>query len=188
MLKRLLSIVPVLVVGVGLASPSARAADEIEAKVQVCAKCHGKNGVSIDPKTIPVIWGQQQSYLMKQLRDFRTGARANPIMAPIARDLAEADLRKIAVWFAAREWPERKAAVKPLTPPKGIEQCAACHQPDLRGGPPAPRLAGLDPDYLIASMRAFATGKRSNNLDMPSFMRRLSETERSAMARYFAAL
>ena len=188
MFKHLLSTVPMLAVGIALASPPAHAADEIEAKVQVCAKCHGKNGVSIDPKTIPVVWGQQQSYLMKQLRDFRSGERASPIMAPIARDLAEGDLRKIAAHFAAKEWPARQALVKPLAPPKGIEQCAACHQPDFRGGLPAPRLAGLNADYLIASMRAFATQKRSNNLDMPSFMRRLSARERSAMAHYFAAL
>jgi cytochrome c553 len=188
MLKCLLSPVPVLVAGIAFASPAAHAADEIEAKVQVCAKCHGLNGVSIDPKTIPAIWGQQQSYLMKQLRDFRTGERASPIMAPIAKDLAEGDLRKIAAYFAAREWPGRQAPVKPLTPPKGIEQCAACHQEDFRGGRPAPRLAGLNADYLIEAMRAFATGKRSNNLDMPSFMRRLSAPERSAIARYLAAL
>jgi len=188
MFKHLLSTVPVLAVGIALASPPAHAADEIEAKVQICATCHGKNGVSIDPKTMPVIWGQQQSYLMKQLRDFRSGERASPVMAPIARQLAEGDLRRIAAHFGAREWPARQAAVKPPSPPKGVEQCAACHQPDFRGGLPAPRLAGLNADYLSAAMRAFATGTRSNNLDMPGFMRRLSAAERSAMAHYFSAL
>lgn len=185
--KYLLSTV-VLLIGIALASPPAQAEDDIEAKVQPCAKCHGANGVSIDPKTMPTIWGQQQSYLMKQLRDFRTGERASVIMAPIARELAEGDLRKIAAWFAARDWPARQAPAKPLAAPKGVEECAACHQPSFGGGPPAPRLAGLSADYLIASMSAFATGKRSNNLDMPSFMRRLSAPERSAMARYFAGL
>ncbi len=53
---------------------------------------------------------------------------------------------------------------------------------------PAPRLAGLSCDYLAAQMRAFATDERSNNLDMPKFMRGLSERERSAMARYLSGL
>ena len=42
-----------------LAGPS-QAADEIDpAKVQVCGSCHGQNGVPLDPKTMPIIWGQQ---------------------------------------------------------------------------------------------------------------------------------
>jgi cytochrome c553 len=53
---------------------------------------------------------------------------------------------------------------------------------------PAPRLAGLSYDYLVASMRSFATHQRTNNLDMPKFMQMLSEQERSAIARYVSSL
>src|SRR5205823_3348695 len=92
------------VFGVGsaitVAIAPAHAADEVEAKAQPCAACHGANGVPTDPKTIPVIWGQEQSYLMKQLRDFRNGERESAVMSPIAKGLAEDDLRKIAVYFA----------------------------------------------------------------------------------------
>jgi len=43
--------------GIGLAAiPPVHAADEIETKAQLCAACHGDNGVPTDPKTIPVIW------------------------------------------------------------------------------------------------------------------------------------
>ena len=63
--------------GIGLAAaiPPVHAADEIEAKAQLCAACHGEKGVPTDAKTTPVVWGQEQSYLMKQLRDFRNGSR-----------------------------------------------------------------------------------------------------------------
>jgi cytochrome c553 len=175
-------------IGLALAVPPAHAADEIEAKAQLCAACHGDQGAPADPKTIPVIWGQQQSYLMKQLRDFRNGERASAIMSPIAKGLAEGDLRKIAAYFAAKTWPARQASAKPPSPPKGIAQCQACHQPDFQGGMPAPRLAGLSYEYLVAAMRAFATEERSNNLDMPKFMHALTERERSAIARYLSAL
>ena len=47
----------------------AMAADDIEAKAQACAACHGANGVPIDPKTMPIIWGQQANYLYKELHD-----------------------------------------------------------------------------------------------------------------------
>jgi len=53
---------------------------------------------------------------------------------------------------------------------------------------PAPRLAGLSYEYLVAAMRAFATEQRTNNLDMPKFMQALTDRERSAIARYLSAL
>jgi len=176
-------------VGMGLGLVIAPAlAQDIEAKTQLCATCHGANGIPIDPKTIPVIWGHEQSYLMKQLRDFRNGERNSAVMSPMAKGLAEGDLRPIAAYFAAKTWPARSAAAKPPASPKNIAQCQACHQPAFQGGMQAPRLAGLSNEYLVAAMRSFAKGERTNNLDMPGFMRSLSEGERTAIARYLSAL
>ena len=187
MTRGFLSAVSGVAVAIGLAVP-AYAADDIEAAAQPCAACHGAKGVPTDPKTIPVIWGQQESYLMKQLRDFRNGERKSEVMAPMAKGLAEGDLRKLAAYFAAKPWPAAKARAKPPAAPKAIAQCQACHQPNFEGGMPAPRLAGLSNEYLAASMRAFATNERANNLDMPGFMRALSERDRAAIARYLSAL
>ena len=188
MFTRLFSTILGAAVGFAVAAVPADAADDIEAKVQSCAVCHGQNGVPIDPKTIPIIWGQQQSYLVKQLRDYRNGERDNPIMSPIAKALAQEDLRKIAAYFAAKSWPARQAAAAAASPPNGIAQCQPCHQPNFEGGPPAPRLAGLSYEYLVASMRSFATDGRTNNGDMPKFMHALTDSERDAMARYLSGL
>jgi cytochrome c553 len=176
--------------GLGLAAlvGPALAADDFEAKAQTCAACHGENGVPIEPKTIPIIWGQQQSYLVKQLHDYRSGDRDNPIMSPIAKGLAQEDLRKIAAYFAAMSWPAQHAAAASTSPPKGIAQCQPCHQPNFEGGAPAPRLAGLSYEYLVASMRGFSADERANNGDMPKFMKALTDSERDAMARYLSAL
>src|SRR5437763_7334152 len=170
-----------------VAAVPAYAADDIEAKAQACAACHGQNGVSIEPKTVPIIWGQQQSYLVKQLHDYRSGDRDNPIMSPIAKGLAQEDLRKIAAYFAAKSWPAQHPAAASASPPNGIAQCQPCHQPNFEGGPLAPRLGGLSYEYLVASMRGFATDERTNNGDMPKFMHALTDSERDAMARYLAA-
>jgi cytochrome c553 len=178
-------------VGFAVTALPACAADDIATKVQICAACHGENGVPTDPKTVPTIWGQQQSYLVKQLHDFRSGDRDSPIMSPIAKDLAQDDLRKIAAYFAAKSWPASgpaQPAAAASAPPSGLAQCQPCHQPNFEGGPPAPRLAGLNYDYLVAAMRGFATDARTNNLDMPKFMQALSDSERDAMARYLSAL
>jgi cytochrome c553 len=188
MTRRFFSAIFGLGFGLAAALPPALAQDGIEAKVQACAACHGDKGVPADPKTMPVIWGQQQSYLMKQLRDFRSGERDNAIMSPVAKGLAEGDLRKIAAYFAAKTWPARQASANPPAPPQGIAQCQSCHQPNFQGGMPAPRLAGLSYEYLVGEMREFANGERTNNLDMPKFMHALPEGERDAIARYLSAL
>src|SRR5438067_6375527 len=109
MFTRLFSTIVSAGVSFAITAVSAYSADDIEAKAQACAACHGQNGVPIEPKTIPIIWGQQASYLMKQLRDYRSGERANPIMSPLAKGLAEDDLRKIAAYFAAKSWPAQPA-------------------------------------------------------------------------------
>jgi cytochrome c553 len=172
---------------VALAAAPAMAQDDIASKVQLCAACHGQSGVPTDPKTMPIIWGQQASYLYKQLHDYRSGARDNPIMGPVAKGYSLEDLRKIAAYFAAKTWPAHAGAAAGSAP-EGIAQCQPCHQPNFEGGPPAPRLAGLSYEYLIAQMNAFADDGRNNNLDMPGFMKAHSPNDRDAMARYLAGL
>jgi cytochrome c553 len=169
---------------------SAQPAGDIEAKAQLCSACHGPNGVPTDSKTIPPIWGQQVYYIVKQLHDYKTGERSNPIMSIIAKGLDLKDLRPMAVYFAAKPWPAKPTAGTSASPPPppGIAQCAACHQPNFQGGPPAPRLAGLSYEYLVAAMRSFADDQRTNNGDMPKMMKELSESQREAMARYLASL
>jgi cytochrome c553 len=107
--------------GIGLAvnAVPAPAANDIEATAQLCAACHGQNGVPSDPKTVPIIWGQEPSYLFKQMRNYRNGERDNPIMSPIAKSLAEEDLRKIASYFAAKSWPAQSATATPRTAAQG---------------------------------------------------------------------
>jgi cytochrome c553 len=187
MLRHFFLMVFAVAAGLPVTSLPACAADDVEGKVQMCAACHGRNGVPVDPKTIPIIWGQQQSYLVKQLHDYRSGDRTSPIMSPIAQSLAQEDLRKIAAYFAAKGWPAQYLASS-ASAPKGIVQCQPCHQPNFEGGPPAPRLAGLSYEYLVGAMRSFAVEERTNNGDMPKFMQALSDSERDALARYLSAL
>ena len=160
----------------------------IEAKAQMCATCHGANGVPLDPKTMPVIAGQQSYYIFKQLVNYRNGMREHPIMTPLAKGLQQSDLRPLADYFAAKGWPANTAAAASAAPPKGITMCTPCHQQNFQGGVSWPRLAGLSYEYLVASMRAFATEQRTNNTDMVQMMKLFTDSEREAMARYLAGL
>jgi cytochrome c553 len=175
-----------VIFAVGLAGP-VNAADEIEAKVQVCGSCHGQTGQPMDPKTMPIIWGQQQNFLVKQLHDYRAGDRENPIMASMAKTLTQEELRPAAAYFASKPWPSHPAAAA-VPAPDGIAVCQICHQEKFVGGAPAPRLAGQSYEYLLKAMNGFASGERTNNMDMVTIMKGLSAGERETIARYIASL
>lgn len=178
-----------------LFTTAAAAADAIPTKVTVCNSCHGPDGVPPSPTT-PIIWGQQGNYLVKQMNDYRSGARNNnPIMSAIARGVEQEDTPKIAAYYAAKSWPARQvttAAAVAAPPPAAIadkiETCRVCHQQNFQGGEQGSRLAGLSYEYLVAAMTSFADGQRTNNADMPGLMKALTASERDAMARYLAAL
>jgi cytochrome c553 len=186
------NLVPTIFGAVAICAAAAvptNAADEIDAaRVQVCSACHGQNGEPTNPATFPIIWGQQANYLYKELHDYHSGDRANPIMSPIAKAFSLEDLRKVANYFAAKSWPASRAAAAPASAPDGIAVCRTCHQPNFEGGAPAPRLAGLSYEYLLAAMNGFADDQRTNNLDMPTLMRALTPSQREAIARYLSAL
>lgn len=78
----------------------AGAAFAIEEKVeQVCAACHGKSGnESVTPDT-PKLGGQPADYLEKALRDYKSGARNNPIMSAMTADLSKEDISALARYF-----------------------------------------------------------------------------------------
>jgi cytochrome c553 len=175
-----------LVISAALAAP-ANAAEGIEAKLQVCNSCHGDNGVPIDA-TIPIIWGQTEYFLVKQLHDYKSGDRDNTIMASFAKRFEQAELRPAARYFAGKSWPARTTTVAATSPPDGIAVCQICHQPGFVGALPAPRLAGQSYEYLVEQMRKFADGERTNNADMVKLMEGLSADQRDAMAHYIAGL
>jgi cytochrome c553 len=187
MSKIVLSTVFVALAAVAVAAGPANAAEEIEANAQVCSACHGENGQPIDA-TIPIIWGQQPSYLMKQLHDYKAGDRESPVMAPFAQQIKQPDLRKTANYFAGKAWPVRATPAVAVQAPAKMEVCRICHQPNFEGGAPAPRLAGQSYEYLLAAMTSFVNDERTNSVDMGKLMKALTPAEREAMARYLAAL
>ena len=87
---------------VGFATQSV-AAEKTGAEIaQSCTMCHGENGLSKMPGT-PSLAGQSEIYLVNQLRHFRDGQRQHEQMSVIAKPLSNADIDKVAAWFAQIE-------------------------------------------------------------------------------------
>jgi len=172
-----------------VASPgnAAEAQAILGAKLLVCNTCHGADGV---PKntTTPIIWGLQENYLLKQLHDFQIGGRDNEVMTWMATALTQAELGSAAAYFSKKNWPARPTAAASTPPPAPVAVCQVCHQQNLAGGVPAPRLAGQRYEYLVEAMRRFAEGERTNNADMANIMKAMSPADRESMARYISGL
>jgi cytochrome c553 len=67
--------------------------------VQMCAVCHGLNGIGVNPD-VPNLAGESTLYLEKQLNAFRNGERKHEQMSIIAQGLKEEDVRDLAAWYS----------------------------------------------------------------------------------------
>jgi cytochrome c553 len=86
--------------GVALTSAAAGDAKAGRQKALQCQTCHGLDGIAKLPEA-PNLAGQSEAYLIKALRDFRSGARKNDMMALVIANLKDADLADLAAYFAA---------------------------------------------------------------------------------------
>jgi cytochrome c553 len=181
----------VVVLTAALAWPSA--AQTIEQKAQLCGACHGANGTP-QQQTTPVIWGQQLGYLYIELRDFKSGARKNDQMSPIAATLERDDMMALAEYFSQKPWPplaqpaaSAAAAAQALRATTSVV-CTSCHQESYKGEGTQPRLAGQRKEYLAQTMLDFRNGTRANNPGMSDLMKSISESDVAAIAEYVAGL
>jgi cytochrome c553 len=63
-----------------------------------CIGCHGAGGVSVVP-TYPSLKGKDAAFVTKNLTDFRSGARKNPVMNAMAAGLSDADINNLAAYI-----------------------------------------------------------------------------------------
>ncbi len=188
-----------LTLGLALATP-AIAEDALTTATTVCAACHGPDGNSLVPM-FPKIAGLQETYIIKQLRDFQSGRRKSDIMAPVVSTLKAEDLAPLASYFSRQKLKpgdagdKAEASVGKLlyfdgNEETGVPACVGCHQPQGAGQTIYPRIGGQHSTYVAQQLRNFAAGERSN--DVSRFMRvvakRMSEEEIQSVAAYLVSL
>jgi cytochrome c553 len=65
-----------------------------------CIGCHGAGGKSVVP-TYPSLKGRDAAFVSKNLTDFRSGARKNPVMNAMAAGLSDADIKNLADYIGS---------------------------------------------------------------------------------------
>ncbi|MBF0470951.1 MAG: cytochrome c4 [Gammaproteobacteria bacterium] len=170
-------------------------------KTATCMACHMTDGNSVNP-IWPKLAGQHESYLVKQLNEFKSGLRKDPTMTAMSMALSEQDVEDVSAFFASNntsigtaekelvETGEKiyKAGIKD----GGVAACMGCHGPSGAGNPGAkfPSLRGQHAAYVTKALKDFRTGLRSN--DPSSMMRditaKMSDSEIAAVASYIQGL
>ncbi|OCX90816.1 MAG: cytochrome C [Pseudomonas sp. CO183] len=169
-----------------------------------CGTCHGADGMGMAAAGFPRLAGIDAAYTRKQLADFRSGSRANPIMQPIAAALSDDEIQAIAATLEAMPAPsyaaigraekaEGAGATLALRGAWGrnIPECVACHGPGGVGvGESFPPLAGQSAQYLSAQLNAWRQGTRKNDPNdlMGHIARSMTDAEVQAVSEYFASV
>ena len=164
-------------------------------KAELCAGCHGDNGIS-QMENIPSLAGQPDQFIQWQLVFFRAGTRKNEQMQPIVEQLSNEDIRYLGAYFASLEPPKgAKPDDDPDLSKKGAQaavgrRCASCHTDSYAGTKGVARLAGQREEYLVKALREYKSGVRSGGAmaAMADVAYPLSEEEIEALAHYLAHL
>ncbi|WP_338023419.1 c-type cytochrome [Aquabacter spiritensis] len=143
-----------------------------------CARCHGADGAGDSSGAFPRLADQSAWYLYKTLQDYAGGLRPNPVMAPVARALAEDELIAVSTYYAAANAapaaPPAPADVGLLQiggaisarglPEQGVPACAGCHGENGVGKAPFyPFIAGQSAAYLAFQLQQWKRGVRGGD-------------------------
>jgi len=132
----------------------------------VCTECHGENGYSQDPG-VPSLAGQQPAYMIVATGEYANGSRPHAAKEGMLKALAQVDVEKMAMYFAAQVPPVREAPsfgdVK-----RGetlVAGCGECHgSQGISHDPLVPSLAGQEPVYLVNALKSYRDQVRKHEV------------------------
>jgi cytochrome c553 len=187
-----------------LAATSALPAPSVEAgaaKAATCQACHGANGNSTNPEW-PSLAGLGADYIADQLKNFKDGKRANPVMMPMTATMTADDMADLGMYFDSLPntgleadpsfWQAGEKLYRAGDPARAIPACMACHGPTGKGNGPAkfPALRGQHATYVIKQLNDYASGTRSTgpNGIMQTIAKRLSTDDMRNLASYLQGI
>ena len=173
-----------------------------ESKVAVCSACHGADGNSV-VGLWPSLAGQNEKYLLKQLRLVKSGDRVIDSMVGLLDNLDDSDLEDISAFYASKKNKVGQVEESKLelgrklyyagNLEKGVPSCSAFHSPRGLGNGPAayPLLSGQQPDYVAKALKDYRSGARINedpSKIMAAIAYKLDDTEIEALSSFVHGL
>jgi len=172
-----------------------------QAATGVCAGCHAVDGNSVIPAN-PKLAGQNEKYLIKQLKDFKTQARKNDAMLSMANMLDDQAIEDVAAFYASQKVQHAAVEKKYIEvaqklyrggdADRDIAACIACHGAKGEGMAAAgfPAISGQQPEYTMTTLKAFRSGARDNDANevMRDITAKMSDEQIEALAFYLAGL
>ena len=169
-----------------------------------CASCHGMEGAGNSAGGYPALAQMPQAYFTKQIADFKSGTRTNPIMTPIAKALTPEDAEAAGSFYASLPRPQSPSAPADAGMmargenlsingawDRGLPACFKCHAPGGTGVAPSfPPIAGQHVGYTISQLQAWKNGTRTNDplQLMKTVAEKLTDDDMRAVAAYLASL
>jgi cytochrome c553 len=186
---RALRLAAALVGAIGLAPANAASLQE---HITLCAGCHGEDGNSKIEK-IPSLAGQPAFFVLNSLFLMREGVRKVDAMAPLVKDLTDADLDGLSKHYAALPAKASGEKVDAALAQKGAavatqRGCGSCHLPTLAGQEQMPRLAKQRIDYLVPTLKSYRDAPRPGaDTAMSAAIAGASDDDIAALANYAAS-
>ena len=180
-----------MAMSLALAAGAVARAQDLAAKAALCDACHGEQGIPADPM-MPVIWGQHQAYLFRQIGEFKLGNRPNEPMLALIRNMPDAEMAALADYFAQKPWPKlnqlraSEAESKRAQAAIVTGQCVACHGILGLGDGTNPRIAGQSRGYMLKTLQEFQSKARGNNPWMSDILGPLHADDLVALAAFMA--
>lgn len=149
-----------------------------KALFSACSSCHGEQALGNQALAAPVLAGQQQSYLVRQLNNFKTGLRGSD-----PSDSAGAQMRAMAATLPDEQAITDVTAYLASLPPPPSDpsksgnaalgsrmyqaKCGACHGGQAEGNQAmnSPRLRQQLASYLLLQVNHFKQGIRGSAPD-----------------------
>jgi cytochrome c553 len=153
-----------------------------------CARCHGADGVSVQP-LVPNLAGHNPYYLLEQIERFADGRRKDFIMTPLAAQAKPAERVLLAIYYSTLT--PRAVAGDPALAAAGKrryeQSCITCHGLDGKGSEVYARLAGQQAGYLKHRLLALRAGNAASGSVMPEIARTLGDAEIDALVTYLSS-
>ena len=177
-------------------------------KIAMCMGCHGIIGYQAtfpEIYKVPMIAGQNATYIVAALTEYQQGDRKHPTMRAIASSLSEQDIADLAAYYSQLGVKEGDAppatpkapdaAVQALISRDADNACTKCHGANFNtpNDGTVPKLAGQHADYLFAALKAYkvqgsGVDRGRTNGVMSGQAKKYSNDELKELASYISSL